>query len=376
MGMEMFHKAKPYIAMISLQFGYAVMHIITKMSLNNGMNHFVLVVYRHIVATVVLAPFAYFLERKLRPKMTFIIFCQIFALGLLGPVIDQNFYYLGLKFTSPTFGAALNNILPATTFVIAFIFRMEKIRIRQLRSQAKIVGTLVCVGGAMFMTFYKGPIVPMPWSLHAHYHYLNAVASHDNIKGCLCLVTATLSWASLFVLQASVLKKYPAQLSLVTLICLMGALQSIVITLAVERHPSAWAVGFDMNLLTAVYSGVIGTGVAYYLQGLCMKTKGPVFATAFIPLTMVFTAIMDSIILHQRIYLGSVLGGVVIVIGLYGVLWGKVKDIKLSAFTSSEMLPTCHSNTDKNLPVIMEARGEAFTDKGISNIKSHKSEEN
>ena len=62
----MFDNAKPYIAMISLQFGYAGMHIITKISLNNGMSHFVLVVYRHIVATVVLAPLAYFLERCYR----------------------------------------------------------------------------------------------------------------------------------------------------------------------------------------------------------------------------------------------------------------------------------------------------------------------
>ena len=60
---KIIEKSKPYVAMISLQFGYAGMNIITKVSLNRGMNHFVLVVYRHVAATIVLAPFAFFLER-------------------------------------------------------------------------------------------------------------------------------------------------------------------------------------------------------------------------------------------------------------------------------------------------------------------------
>lgn len=51
------------MAMISLQFGYAGMNIITKVSLNRGMSHYVLVVYRHAFATVAIAPFALILER-------------------------------------------------------------------------------------------------------------------------------------------------------------------------------------------------------------------------------------------------------------------------------------------------------------------------
>ena len=60
---DFFEKAKPYIAMISLQFGYAGMNVITKVSLNHGMSHYVLVVYRHAFATVSIAPFALILER-------------------------------------------------------------------------------------------------------------------------------------------------------------------------------------------------------------------------------------------------------------------------------------------------------------------------
>lgn len=58
-----FEKSKPALAMISVQFGFAGMNIISKAAINQGMSHFVLVVYRHAVATLVLVPFAYVLER-------------------------------------------------------------------------------------------------------------------------------------------------------------------------------------------------------------------------------------------------------------------------------------------------------------------------
>lgn len=116
--------------MIAIQFGYAGMNIITKISLNRGMSHYVLVVYRHAFATAVVAPFAFIFERfiqqpptleshnkffvpfqkkffvlfmqlkasqinanalfqfhrKAQPRITFPIFMQIFILALLGLV--------------------------------------------------------------------------------------------------------------------------------------------------------------------------------------------------------------------------------------------------------------------------------------------------
>ena len=61
--MAFMEKAGPYIAMICLQFGYAGMNVLTKVSLNGGMSHYVLVVYRHAFATIAIAPFALVLER-------------------------------------------------------------------------------------------------------------------------------------------------------------------------------------------------------------------------------------------------------------------------------------------------------------------------
>ncbi|KQK06283.1 WAT1-related protein At5g07050 [Brachypodium distachyon] len=333
-GSSWMQRCKPYVAMISLQFGYAGMNVITKVSLNHGMSHYVLVVYRHAFATLSIAPFALFLERrnhKARPAMSLWVFLQIFVLALLGPVIDQNFYYAGLKYTSPTFSCAMSNMLPAMTFVLAVIFRMEKVNLKKARCVAKVVGTLVTVAGAMLMTLYKGRAVEMIWSshmthLHAGPHQDAAAAAKDWFRGSVFLIIATLAWASLFILQAATLKRYNAPLTLTTLICFVGTLQAIVVTLAMEHKVDVWKIGFDMNLLAAAYAGIVTSSIAYYVQGLVMQSRGPVFASAFSPLMMIVVAIMGSFILAENIYLGGILGSALIVAGLYSVLWGKHKE--------------------------------------------------
>ncbi|KAJ6713929.1 WAT1-RELATED PROTEIN [Salix viminalis] len=336
--------SKPYFAMISLQFGYAGMNIITKVSLNRGMSHYVLVVYRHAFATAVIAPFALIFERKLQPRITFPVFMQIFALALLGPVIDQNFYYAGLKYTSPTFSCAMSNMLPAMTFVMAVIFRMEKLDVKKLRCQAKLVGTAVTVAGAMLMTLYKGPAVEMLWSEHIHPRKsfvtdTTGTADKNWFKGSIFLIIATLAWSSLFVLQTKALETYKNhQLSLTSLMCFIGTLQAIAVTFVMEHKPSVWTIGWDMNLLAAAYAGIVTSSISYYVQGMVIKKKGPVFATAFSPLMMIIVAIMGSFILAEKIFLGGIVGSVLIVIGLYSVLWGKHKE-KMEVIDSDQEIP-------------------------------------
>ncbi|KAL5743240.1 hypothetical protein ACOSP7_026100 [Xanthoceras sorbifolium] len=327
---DFFQRCKPYIAMISLQFGYAGMNIITKVSLNRGMSHYVLVVYRHAFATAAIAPFALVLERKVRPKITFRIFIQLFVLGLLGPVIDQNFYYAGLKFTSPTFSCAMSNMLPAMTFVMAVLCRMEIVDIKKLRCQAKVIGTVVTVAGAMLMTLYKGRVINLVWShINSQTSSVSEAAGSsdkDWLKGSILLILATLAWAAFFILQAVTMKKYTAHLSLTAIVCFLGTLQSIVVTFVMEHRASVWTIGWDMNLLAAAYAGIVSSSIAYYVQGLVMQKRGPVFVTAFSPLMMIIVAIMGSFILAEKIYLGGILGAVLIVMGLYSVLWGKYKE--------------------------------------------------
>ena len=61
---SMFTQAKPFLAVVFLQFGLAGMDILSKLALDHGMSNYVLVVYRHAVATIVVAPFAIVLDKS------------------------------------------------------------------------------------------------------------------------------------------------------------------------------------------------------------------------------------------------------------------------------------------------------------------------
>ena len=50
--------------------------------------------------------------------------------------------------------------------------------------------------------------------------------------------------------------------------------------------------------------GIVCSGIAYYIQGIVMKDKGPVFVTAFNPLSMVIVAVLSSFLLSEIMYLG------------------------------------------------------------------------
>lgn len=328
---EQMKRLKAYVGVIMIQFGFAGQGILAKTALNQGMNHFTFSVFRNGIAALVFAPFAIFHERKVRPSMTISIFFKIFMMALLEPVIDQNLYYAGMKYTTATFAITLTNIVPALIFIMAWISGLERVKLKSRYSQGKIIGTIVTVGGAMIMTLFKGPPLGLPWTKQTSFHQSSSATSspypHDSLKGALMISAGCVCWASFTILQAITLKEYPAELSLTALICGMGSLQGTIITFAVERGNFAiWSVHWDTKFITALYSGVICSGVAYYVSGVIMQERGPVFVTAFNPLSMVLVAILSSFILAEQLDLGSVLGAVVIVTGLYLLIWGKSKD--------------------------------------------------
>ena len=84
--------------------------------------------------------------------------------------------------------------------------RLEKVDIRKLSSQAKIIGTIVTVSGAMVMTIYRGPVVNL-FGVHGANHHgttTTAAASGQHwIVGTLFVLGSCLGWAGFFILQVS-----------------------------------------------------------------------------------------------------------------------------------------------------------------------------
>ncbi|CAD5167828.1 unnamed protein product [Musa acuminata subsp. malaccensis] len=325
----------PTLAMVFVQVGFAGLNVLSKLAMDDGMSPFVMIAYRQIVATIFLSPIAFFLERKASKEITGKVLFQIFLCSVFGATSNQILYFVGLKFSSPTIACALSNMLPAITFVIAVPFRMETVGIRTVAGQAKVVGTVLCVGGSMLMTFYRGGLIKM-WQSPLHWRYAERMttgeAGSDYQRmgfGAVLVIASCFAWAIWFIIQAKMSQSFSSPYTSSAIMCFMASVQCIVVAAAVERRRlSAWALGWNIRLAASLYIGLVGSGLAFALMSWCLQKRGPLFVSMFSPLLLVVVAVLGWAILDEKQYVGSVAGSVVIVGGLYLVLWGKGRETK------------------------------------------------
>lgn len=136
---------------------------------------------------------------------------------------------------------------------------LETINIKHGSGIAKAFGTLICVGGAFILTFYKG--IPL-----VHFSDQQAVSpssegaiSSSNIKerwilGSLALFAGTLLWSSWFLLQSFIGKKYPCKYSSTVTMTFFSAIQSAVLTFSIDRRLSIWIPKEKIDMLSILYA--------------------------------------------------------------------------------------------------------------------------
>ncbi|KAK6929800.1 EamA domain [Dillenia turbinata] len=340
---SMYRKFKPHILMVLVQMGYTFLYFITEASFNHGMNPHVYVTYRHLVAGLIVFPFAYFLERKVRPKLTLALFGEIFILSLLGVSLTLNMYFASLRYTSPTFLASMVNTIASLTFVIAVILRLEVLDLRSPHGMAKILGTLVSLAGVMTMTLYKGPI--MRNLGHPLTHIQGSKAPQEEwLKGSTLAVASCITWSIWYIMQ----------LSLTTWMSFVGGAQSAVYTVIVEHKQAAWTVGFNIDFWSIIYAGVICSGLIIFFQLWVTEAKGPVFVTMFNPLSTLLVAVLAYFVFGEKLYMGSILGGVIVIIGLYLLLWGKEGDQEVQKGDEQSHL-AYEDQKEGSLPIVTSA---------------------
>lgn len=336
----------PTAAMVATNVVIAVMTALLKQALNQGMNRLVLITFRQMLATVFLGPIAYFKERKTRPKITAEIFAYLFLSGILGPVLLQYTLFVGLEYTTATFAATFGNLLPVVTFLISLAFGYEALEVRSKSGSAKISGTLLSLTGAMMLTFYKGASL-------THLHHLApsspsagapAAAAAAGVEeqhrsavrwvlGSASMLANVVGFAGWLLLQRRLTRLYPAVYSATALMSLLSFVQAAALALSTQwgAGVAAWRLRGTVEIVAVVYCGVVASGVGYLLLTYCVEKRGPVFTAAFSPLAQMFVAGIDLCVLHEPLYLGSVLGSVLVILGLYLVLWGKREEAAAAA---------------------------------------------
>nr|GMD45468.1 WAT1-related protein At1g09380-like [Ipomoea batatas] len=267
----------PLFVMVIVQLGYAGMNIVATAVMGAGMNPFIHIAYQQMFATIALSPLAYFLERKSRPKMTPKIFFHIFLASTFGLTGDQIAYFVGLNNSTPTVASALANLIPAITFIAAVLFR--------------------------------GPVVigqsTINWKYAKNTVDKNTSSSHGNvILGPIMVILSCCSYTAFLITQC------------------------VIIALCVDHSVSDWILT-PMRAVSTTYNGLVYSALAICLTSWCIERKGPLYVAVFNPLLLVLTAILSWAFLREKIYTGTVVGSILIVVGLYIVLWGKKNELQV-----------------------------------------------
>jgi len=87
-------------------------------------------------------------------------------------------------------------------FTFGVSCRLERLKLKEVRSLAKAIGTLVTFGGALLMAVYKGPAFNLfhPGSTT---HHENGSASHNNhqMAGAIYILMGCMALSSFYILQ-------------------------------------------------------------------------------------------------------------------------------------------------------------------------------
>ncbi|KAF6141673.1 hypothetical protein GIB67_001225 [Kingdonia uniflora] len=273
--------------LIAGQFFFAVYTVFTSYLMTTiGLTPLFLIIYGSFATTLFLLPVSFCFERKTWPKE--------FSLKLFG------------QFVMLSFGG------------------YEKVTLKCAFSQVKILGTLVCVVGAVTMSFLHKPITE-PVTVNSQLN--GAIIDRDKITGTLCLIAGVILMSCIVVLQAATLGDFPAPMSLNAVTAFIGGILTVAVQIIQEgRLDIGSPLVSSQQLAAYALLGGSVTGVCVSFQSWAMKKRGPVFVSTFGPIGTLFAVILSALTLGETITIGSLVGMFLMFSGLYFVLWAKKKE--------------------------------------------------
>lgn len=339
-----------FIAMVTAEVTNVGLNILFKAATNKGMSYYVFTFYSYALTTLVLLPLPFiFRSGTPLPSMKFSLISRIFLLGVIGS-LSQIAGYQGIAYGSPTLASIISNLNPAFTFTLAVIFRMEKLVVKSKSTQAKIMGTVVSISGAMLVVLYKGPVLLTSSSSSSSSSsslrsLLTLASSPSNwIVGGLLLTVENLLKSIWFIIQTQITRMYPSEFVVVLLYSFCATIVTAPLCYMAEPNLSAYILKPDIGLVSILYSGFFGLTLAVVVHTFGLRMKGPVYTAIFRPLSIFIAAFMSFIFLGDALYLGSVLGAVIICAGFYAVIWGKANEGDAGSTNSDDKTPLLQSH--------------------------------
>ncbi|KAL2339677.1 hypothetical protein Fmac_007617 [Flemingia macrophylla] len=329
--------------LMTIEFLDIIGFTLSKVAMREGMNDFVLVMYSNAFASCCLLPLTFFFYwKRALPPLTYSIIAQLFINGFLSCSV-QILRFVGISYSSPTLATAMSDLIPAFTFILAIVCRMEKLNWKAKSTRAKSIGTLMSITGAFIITLYKGQaILNNHPSSDLSPKKLVSSEQFRWIVGAVLLVGHSFVLSLLFIVQTWIIRNYPAELVvvltraiLVSILCLPASLISV-------KDPTALRLGFNVQLVAIICTAIFSLSFKGLVHIWVMAKKGPLYVAMFKPLGIIFAVIMGITFLGDSLYFGSVIGAGIVVIGFYAVIWGKSQEKReeeCEVYTSASFSP-------------------------------------
>ena len=220
----------------------------------------------------------------------------ILGLGLLGQVVYQVGFILGIDRTTAGAAAILIAASPLVTAAAGHVLGVDRLR------RLGWVGFLVSLAGVALVVLAK------PTDAAAH-------PGVGDPLGIALLLGAAVAWGLATVWSRTLLDRGATAVGL----SFWGVLTAVPVLLAIavpDLLSMSWAAAGPAEWSAIVYSGVLSTGVAYWLWYDAVQRVGPSRAAAFSNLTPFVGVAAGVAFLGEPIVPLQVAGGVFVIAGL------------------------------------------------------------
>lgn len=152
--------------------------------------------------------------------------------------------------------------MDAYTHIYISSSRVESLNMKSKAGCAKILGTLMSLGGMLLLSLYKGVAVTHQSSgtppAAASSQQVQVEAGNDDKKiwmlGTVASLANCLFFSLWLLLQSRLTKKYPALYSSTAFMFFISTLQAGALTVTIQRHASVWIITNKLEIVTILYS--------------------------------------------------------------------------------------------------------------------------
>ncbi|KAJ6851232.1 WAT1-related protein-like isoform X1 [Iris pallida] len=320
--------------LVGVQVAVAFYTVFLHRILALGVDPIFLVIAGSLATAFLLLPFALIFEKKKWPRrLSPVLMVQMLSIAIGGVTGYQVLMLTGIKMTSPAIASAMPNLAPGMIFIIAACLGFEKFSVWCKYSRTKVLGTIVCLGGTIAMSFLMSPTAAPKLTATELQGSLILTApegetiSKEWILGCLYLLFAVFFLSCTTVLQAAAMLNFAAPFSQCIVTSLIGSVTTALLKFAMDGKIDAGSSHFNTTtILSIVISGGVLSSIVSTFLTWCVNKKGPVMVSIFSPIQTVCSAILSAVVLRQIISLGCLAGMLLMFGGLYIVLWAKKKE--------------------------------------------------